>query len=159
MLTFVVLSLVVEVNENGIHNQLQIQNWNDWKGNQESQKAVHQNHEGILDLQNEIVKSFTLEHYNRNDEWEHDDTDWEESDGHSSVKFVITVGVLQLDDVHSSESFKVVPDELVSVDEHGDQETEEHDVEDENEQRDENLTLWELVLGEVLLTIETIEDI
>lgn len=112
-----------------------------------------------MDLQDEIVKSFTLENYNWNDEWQHDDTDWKEGDCHSSVKFVITVRVLQLDDVHSSQGFEVVPDKLVSVDEHGDQETEEHDVEDEHKQRNEDLSLWELVLGEVLLTVETIEDV
>jgi len=146
MLTFIVLSLVVEVNENGIHNQFQVKNWDDWKGNQESQEAVHQNHKGVLDLQNEIVKSFTLENYNWDDEWKHDDTDREESDGHSSVKFVITVRVLQLDDVHSSQGFEVVPDKFVSVNEHGNQKAQEHYVEDEYKQRNENLSLWELIL-------------
>jgi len=104
-LTFVVLPLVVEVNENGIHNQLHVKQWDNRGRNEESQKAVHQNHKCILHLQNEIIESFTLENYNWNDEWEHDDTDREERDGHTTKEFVITVSVLQLDDVHSSKSF------------------------------------------------------
>ena len=159
MLTFVVLSLVVEVNENGIHNQFQVKHWNDWQRNQESQKAVHQNHEGVLDLQNEIIKSFTLENYNWNHKWKHDDTDWEESDGYSSVKFVITVRVLQLYDVHSSQSFQVVPNKLVSVNEHSNQEAKKHYVEDKNKQCNENLSLRELILRKVLLPVKPIKDI
>ena len=124
MLAFVVLSLVVEDYENGIHNQLHVEQWNDWNWNEESQKAVHQNHQSVLNLQNEIIESFTLENYDWNDEWKHDDADWKERDGNSPVKFVVAVGVLQLDDVHSSKSIEVGPHKLVSVDEHGNQEAE-----------------------------------
>ena len=132
MLAFVVLSLVVEENENGIHNQLHVKHWDDWDRNDESQKAVHQNHQSVLNLQNEIIESFTFENYDWNDKWKHNDTDREESNGNSTVKFIIAVGVLQLDDVHSSESIKVGPYKLVFVDEHGNQEAEEQNVEDEH---------------------------
>lgn len=118
------MSLIVEVYENGIHNQLQVKHWDNWQGNDESQEAVHQNHKGVLDLQNEIIESFTLENYNWNDEWKHDDTDWEESDCDPTVKSVVTVGIFQFDYVHSSKSFQIVPYKLVSVNEHGNQKAE-----------------------------------
>ena len=112
-----------------------------------------------MDLQNEIIESFTLENYNRDNEWKHDDTDREESDGHSSVEIIITVCVLQLDDIHSSDGFEVVPDKLVSIDEHCNQKAEKHNVEDKYKQGDENLSFRERVLGKVLLAIKSIKDI
>jgi hypothetical protein len=77
-----------------------------------------------LDLQNEIIESFTFKNYDWDDEWKHDYTDGEESDCNSTIEFIVAVGVFQLDDVHSSESIEVGPHKLVSVDEHGNQEAE-----------------------------------
>ena len=141
MLTSIIFSLVVEENVNSIHNQLHVEQWNDWQRDDSTQKAVHQNHKGVLHLQDEVIESFTGEDDHWNDKWKHDDTYWEESDGHSTIKLVITVRVLQFDDVHSSNSIKVGPYRLVSVDEHGNQKAEKQDVENEYKQRNENLTL------------------
>ncbi len=77
-----------------------------------------------MHLEDEVVESLTLENDNWNNKWKHDDADWEEGNGDSSIKLIVTVGVLQLDDIHSSECIKVGPNKLVSVDEHGNQETE-----------------------------------
>ena len=112
-----------------------------------------------MHLEDEIVKSFTLENDNWNDKWKHNNADWEEGNCYSSIKLIVTVGVLQLDDVHSSECIEVGPHKLVSVDEHGNQETEKKHIEDEHEKCDENLALWELILSKVLLTIEAIENV
>lgn len=112
-----------------------------------------------MNLQNEIIESFTLENYDWNDKWKHNDTDREESNGNSTIKFIIAVGILQFDDVHPSESIKVGPNKFVFVDEHGNQETEEQNVEDEHKQRNKNLSCWELILGKVLLSIESVKNI
>ena len=112
-----------------------------------------------MDLQNEIIKSFTLENYERNEKWKHDDANREESDGHSSVNFVITVGVLQLDDVHSFKSFKIGPHKMISVDEHGNQKAEKQNVEDKHKHRNEKLSLWVLVLFKAELTVESIKHV
>ena len=129
MLSFVILSLIVELNENGIGDQLEIQHWNDWNRNQGSQKTIHQNHESILNLQNEIIKSFTLENYNWNYKWKHDDTDWKEGNGDTSVQLIIAIGIFQFDNVHSSEGIKISPDKLVSVNEHSNQEAKKQHIE------------------------------
>jgi hypothetical protein len=112
-----------------------------------------------LDLQDEVIESLALEDDYWDDEWKHDDTNGEESDGYSSVKFVVAVGVLQLDDVHSSECLKVGPYKLVSVDEHGNQEAQKEHIENEYEKSDKDFSLRELITAEVLFTVETIEDI
>ena len=67
--------------------------------------------------------------------------------------------ILQLDDVHSAHSVKVLPNELVSVDEHGNQEAEQEHVEKVNKDTDEDFSLWELIYIKVLLSVETVEDV
>ena len=111
-----------------------------------------------MKLQYKVVQSFTLESDHSRDEWEQDDTDGEEGNCDGGVGLVITSAILQFDDVHSSEGIQVSVHKLVSVDEHGDEEGQEQNVEYEHEQGDENGTLFR-VLVEFLLPIQTVEDV
>jgi hypothetical protein len=55
MLTLVVLSFVVQLNENGICDKFDVQQRDNWDRNENSQEAVHQDHDSILYLQDEVV--------------------------------------------------------------------------------------------------------
>lgn len=48
---------------------------------------------------------------------------------------------------------------MVSVDEHGNEEAQEENLENIDKNENEDFTLWLLILREVLSTIDTVEDV
>jgi hypothetical protein len=50
MLTFVILSLIVNINVYGISDLLHIEHRYNWEGNKEAYDAIHQNHNSVLYL-------------------------------------------------------------------------------------------------------------
>lgn len=158
-MAFVILALVVHENVNSIEDGLHVQQWEDWDGEDNSNTTVEQDHQSVLDLENKVTQSFTLGKHNWNDEWQDTDTDGEECDCDTTCKFIKTGTILKSDDVHSSDGIKILVDKLVTVDEHGNQETQQQDVENVHEHSDEDLTLWVRIVFKVLFTVEAIEDI
>jgi len=112
-----------------------------------------------LHFEDEVVEPLAFGQYHCWDKRKENHADWEESDRNTSDDLVKTRAVLQLDDVHSAQSIEVLEYDLVSVDEHGDQEAQEQDVENVYEEGYEDLAFWVREIIKVLLTIQTIKDV
>ena len=112
-----------------------------------------------MNFEDEVTQSFTFSKNNWNNEWQNTNTDWEECNCDTTCKFIKTRTVFKSDNVHSSDGIEILVNKLVTVDEHGNQEAEQKDVEDVNKHRDEDLTLWIGIVIKVLFTVETIKDV
>lgn len=146
VLSLIVFSLVVDLDVNCVGYTFGVQDWQERNSEEDGDEAIHHDHEHILELEHEVTHSVTLEKDHWEDQWKSEDTDGEEGIGHSTIDLVVASRVLQFDDVHSSDGIDVGPDVLVSVDEHGNQETEKKDLEYVNEDQDEDLSLGLFVL-------------
>ena len=126
-----------------------------------SDEAVKYNQNGVLHFEDEVVEPLAFGQYHCWDKRKENHADREESDRNTSEDRVKTQIVLQLDDVLSTQSIEVLEYDLVFVDEHGDQEAQEQDVENVYEEGYDDLILWvrEIIKFKVLLTIQTIKDV
>lgn len=112
-----------------------------------------------MHFEDEVVKSLTFYQHYCWDKWKENDADGEESNGNTSNYLIKTGAILQLDNVHSAQSVKVLEYDFVSVNEHSDQEAQKQNVEDVDEEGNEYLSFRVGEIIEVLLTIETIKDV
>ena len=159
ILAFEGLALVVQWNVDRVDDAFYVEQWEKRNWEDCCNEAIHQDHEGILDFEEEVTHSFALKHNHWDEEWQSDQTNGEEGCGDSSIGVVVALRVLELDDLHSSDGIDVLPHVLVPVDEHCHQEAEQQNLEDVNEDGDESLTLWFFVVGEALSSIDSIEDV
>ena len=159
ILAFVVFSVVSKCNENAVSDHLQIKQWDDWNNHNASQDAIKDDHDHILQLEKEITGSSTSQHCNWWDEWQHQNVDWEESDGNCTQEFVISNAVLQSDDIKSSVCLKILPNLFVFVDEHGGKEGHEEHFENVHEYCDIGLTDWLREIFKFLISVQRIEEI
>ena len=118
VLSFEVLSLVIDCNINCIYNNLKVQQRDRWDNECHGNDAVHEHHYGILQLKHCITQSCTSKEDDWVDQRKHQNVDREECKCGTTNKLIICNTVLQLDNVKSSVGIKVLEDLLVSVDEH-----------------------------------------
>jgi hypothetical protein len=158
-LSSVLLSLVVDGDVDSIYNNLEVQEWDDWENKSHCNDTIHQHHHNVLELEHGVTQSSTPQEDDGDHEWKRQDVNWEESEGCTTYKLVVSNTVLQLDDVESSVSIQVLEHLLVPVDEHSCKEGKEHDFEQEHEDGNVGLTNWHLEFREVHVSIECIEQV
>jgi hypothetical protein len=112
-----------------------------------------------LAFEHEVTCSNISQSNNWRNEWYHQNIDWEECKSNTSNKFVEGNTVLHLDDVESLVSIKVSPYLLIFVDEHSGKERHKQNFEQVHENSNVCLTHGHLESSEILVTIESIEQI
>ena len=151
------MSLIVHHNIETVKNTFHIQQWNYRNRDHDRNTTVKQHHERVLNLEDEIVQSFTFEQYHWYYERQNENTDWEKCDSDTTADRVIAGAILKPNNVHSSQSSKVLVDKLVPVDEHSNQETKQQNIEYIHENGYKYFSLRILVVPEMLFAIKTIK--
>jgi len=88
------LSLVVCQNIESIKNAFHIKQWNYRNRDRDRNTTVKQHHERILNFEDEIIQSFTLEQYHWSYERQHENTDWEKRDSDTTADRVKAGAIL-----------------------------------------------------------------
>ena len=88
------MSLVVHHDVGSVDHALGVQDWDHRDRDDDCKQAVHDDHESILNLQDEVVESLAFEKDYGKDEWKHYDADGEESDCDAPEELVVAAAVL-----------------------------------------------------------------